>query len=318
MTDKMPPTSQRASSPCSPTRPKFAFDAAAIMTKLTDLGYYLGQGDIATKVTFVPGGRLGDRLVAHSDINVTQPEEVRLSLVGEISRDGAWLSPEGAYRPASKFNPSEKITSAKARFEVVAPGDPKLAPFALDSQKYMTNIRAIHEAALKDKAHRSDRRDPVQNAPSRLIVRYPLVTERSENDEITDSSDEGEDLSELDKAKMKQISFDGWPVSLAWREELDAVKSTHDVNPLPAYDLDHKMIAPKDYERCLVGAAVELHVTLIHYLIGKQGSTLVADLREMIVLWPPRAMPQSPSKRSLMAGPSSKSPKKHRPSAAPK
>ncbi|KAF8516618.1 hypothetical protein JB92DRAFT_2909645 [Gautieria morchelliformis] len=32
----------------------------------------------------------------------------------------------------------------------------------------------------------------------------------------------------------------------------------------------------------------------------------------------PRAMPQSPSKRSLMAGPSSTSPKKHRPSAAPK
>ncbi|KAF8516061.1 hypothetical protein JB92DRAFT_2829452 [Gautieria morchelliformis] len=78
--------------------------------------------------------------------------------------------------------------------------------------------------------------------------------------QVASFSYEGDDLSELDKVKMKQISFDGWPVSLAWREELDAMKHTHDINLLPAYDLDHTMIVPKDYERCLLGAAVELHV----------------------------------------------------------
>ncbi|KAF8508533.1 hypothetical protein JB92DRAFT_580240 [Gautieria morchelliformis] len=67
--------------------------------------------------------------------------------------------------------------------------------------------------------------------------------------------------------------------------------------PAP-YDIDHTIILPKDYERCLLGATVEVHITLIHYLIGKKGSTLVAELREMIVLWPPRGLPQTPTKRS--------------------
>ncbi|KAF8524953.1 hypothetical protein JB92DRAFT_2826889 [Gautieria morchelliformis] len=116
---------------------------------------------------------------------------------------------------------------------------------------------------------------------------------------------------------MKQISFEGWPVTQAWHNELDAVKETQDINLLPVYDLDHTMIWPKDYKWCLLGATVEVHITLIHYLIGKKGSTLVADLWEMIVLQPPQGLPQSPTKRSLLAGPSSTSPKKHHLSAAP-
>ncbi|KAF8530891.1 hypothetical protein JB92DRAFT_2825321 [Gautieria morchelliformis] len=71
------------------------------------------------------------------------------------------------------------------------------------------------------------------------------------------------------------------------------------------------MIASKDYERCLLGTMVEVHLTLIHYLIGRKGSTLVADLREMMVLQAPRGLPQSPTKRSLLAG-SSMTPKKRR------
>ncbi|KAF8526378.1 hypothetical protein JB92DRAFT_2826580 [Gautieria morchelliformis] len=277
MVDKTTHQSQNNARPRTPPQAKFPCDAAAIMRKLTDLGYYLGHGDIAMKVAFIAGGRMGDRLVAHDDVNDSQPEEVRLSLVGEVSRDGAWLTPEGAYRPALKLNPGEKITGAKARIG-----------------KYLTNIRSIHEAALKDCAHRTERKEPVQNA-GRLTVRHPLVIRRRER---------------MLAALMMQISFGGWPVSHAWRKELDAVKATHDVNPLPAYNIDHSMIAPKDYERCLLGAAVEVHVTLIHYLIGKKGSTMVANLREMIVLRPPRGLPQSPTKRSLIAGPSSISPKK--------
>ncbi|KAF8520056.1 hypothetical protein JB92DRAFT_3111911 [Gautieria morchelliformis] len=317
MTDKTTHQSQNNARPRTPPQAKLACDAAAIMRKLTDLGYYLGHGDIATKVAFIAGGHMGDRLVAHDDVNDSQLEEVGLSLVGEVSHDGAWPTPEGAYCPASKLNPGEKITSVKARFELVTPSDPKLALFKQDWEKYLTNIHSIHEAALKDCTHRTECKEPVQNAGC-LIVRHPLVIEQTANDDMTESSNEGEDLSEGEKALMMQISFNGWPVSHAWRKELDAVKATHDVNPLPAYDIDHNMIAPKDYERCLLGAAVEVHVTLIHYLIGKKGSTMVADLREMIVLRPPRRLPQSPTKQSLIAGPSSISPKKQRPSIAPK
>jgi hypothetical protein len=77
-----------------------------------------------------------------------------------------------------------------------------------------------------------------------------------------------------------QLSFDGWPFRQPWDEKLDVVKDTHNINPLPAYDLNHSTITPKDYEQCLLGTIVELHATLIHYLIGKKGTTLVADLQD--------------------------------------
>ncbi|KAF8483183.1 hypothetical protein JB92DRAFT_3132075 [Gautieria morchelliformis] len=305
MTDNTPSTCESTATPRTPTRPKFAFDAATIMRKLTELGYYLGNDDMPTQVAFVPGGRAGDQLVSHNAVNEPQPEEVQLTLVGEVSRDGAWLSAEGAYRPASKLNPGDNVTGAKARFELVAPLDPNLALFRDDWDTYLSNIHAIHDAVLKDKAHHSERKDLVQKRPSRLIMRHPLVIERTAADNTTDSLIDGYDLSEQDRAKIKQLSFDGWPIRQAWGDELDAVKETHDINPLPAYDLDHSTIAPKDYERCLLGAIAEVHITLIHYLIGKKGSTMVADVQEMIVLRPPRELPPSPTKRSLIAGPSS-------------
>ncbi|KAF8529442.1 hypothetical protein JB92DRAFT_2860683 [Gautieria morchelliformis] len=251
------PISKTTKTPRTPTCSKFAIDAGVVMTKLTDVGYYLGHGDIATKVAFVAGGRMGDRLVAHDAINEAQPEEVRLTLVGEISHDGAWLSAEGAYRPASKLNPGDKITNAKAKFELLPASNPKLSLFRQDWDKYVSNIRSIHKAALKDKGHRSERKEPVQSTPSRLTIRHALLIERMETDDMTESSREEDDLCKLDKAKMMQISFEGWPVSDAWREELDAVKGTHDVNLLPAYDIDHTMILPKDYECCLLGATVK-------------------------------------------------------------
>jgi hypothetical protein len=113
--------------------------------------------------------------------------------------------------------------------------------------------------------------------------------------------------------KLIEMSFEGWPARQAWRDELEKVKDTHDMNPIPAYDINHQLITSKHYERALIGAMVEVHFTLIHYLIGKKGSTLVADLRELIVLRAPQQQipPQSPSKRQLLSGPSS-SPKKPR------
>ncbi|KAF8512169.1 hypothetical protein JB92DRAFT_3117340 [Gautieria morchelliformis] len=131
MTDHTTSTSESAATPRTPTRPKFAFDATTIMRKLTKLGYYLGNDDMPTQVAFVPGGCAGDRLVAHDAVNEPQPEEVRLTLVGEVSHDGAWLSAKGAYCPASKLNPGDNV------------------PRRLGS-----NICAIHDVALKDKAHR--------------------------------------------------------------------------------------------------------------------------------------------------------------------
>jgi hypothetical protein len=157
----------------TPKHTPIRMDVDAVMDKLTTMGHYLGTNDISTKVAFVPGGHTGDRLVAKAQVNDAQPDEVRLSLVGEISRNGAWLSPEGTYRPGSMFG--DKVTGSKAKFDLISPTDPELRRFAKDWEKGLSNIRAIHEAALKDKGQRPDRKDPTQKEPSKLTLRHALV-----------------------------------------------------------------------------------------------------------------------------------------------
>lgn len=51
------------------------------------------------------------------------------------------------------------------------------------------------------------------------------------------------------------------------------------INPLPAYDIAHRIISPKDYEHCIVDAIVEIHLTLTHYLmeieVDARGGSLI-------------------------------------------
>lgn len=97
------------------------------------------------------------------------------------------------------------------------------------------------------------------------------------------------------------FTLENWPVTGLWKEELLAVKDTHMISPLPAYGIDLQPIKPRDYHRSLVGAIVEVHCTLAHYMFTKEGrSTLVANIEELNVLVPPPSLPTSPSKRKFM------------------
>jgi len=110
------------------------------------------------------------------------------------------------------------------------------------------------------------------------------------------------------KAYDVSLTFHGWPAGEQWRAELEALKELYDVNPLRAYDIDGKLILPRNYERQLIGAVVRLQFTFIHYAIGNWGSTLVIHARELNILRNAQALPKSPFKRrNLMAGPSTPS-----------
>ncbi|KAI5981832.1 hypothetical protein EDD15DRAFT_2182600 [Pisolithus albus] len=52
------------------------------------------------------------------------------------------------------------------------------------------------------------------------------------------------------------------------RAELLALKSTHRIVPLPAYDFSRNIIRPGAYRRLLQGAVVEVHFTLSHWGIA--------------------------------------------------
>ncbi|KAF8532293.1 hypothetical protein JB92DRAFT_2844144 [Gautieria morchelliformis] len=59
------------------------------------------------------------------------------------------------------------------------------------------------------------------------------------------------------------FSFANWPMSYGTKDMMNAVKLTHNISPLPVFDINGgDPIVPSQYERFLKGAAVEIHFAL--------------------------------------------------------
>jgi hypothetical protein len=96
-----------------------------------------------------------------------------------------------------------------------------------------------------------------------------------------------------------------WPVADRCKGHLQDLRSTHNVCPLPAYDTDHSLIPPLEYESKLKGALVEVHMAFFHHRVkNAKRDVFNAILRQLTVLSPPAAMPINPFKRHrLNTGP---------------
>jgi hypothetical protein len=60
-----------------------------------------------------------------------------------------------------------------------------------------------------------------------------------------------------------EFSIETWAVANRCKGPLEDLVSSHDIQPLPAYDEKHVLIPPFQYESKLKGALVEVHITAI-------------------------------------------------------
>lgn len=101
----------------------------------------------------------------------------------------------------------------------------------------------------------------------------------------------------------RQMAMAAWPVEDRCRPTLQRLvaEDSHCVNPVPAYDINNRLIPPKDYARHLSGAIVEVHFVLVHHHIDNRNrSTLTAELRKLHILRPPQQV-ENPMKRKQCA-----------------
>ena len=82
------------------------------------------------------------------------------------------------------------------------------------------------------------------------------------------------------------FTFDKWPVDSSNILHLDAIKASHIVQPLPAFDIGGYRIHPSDYEEKLAGAIACVYFTIVHFLF-KQKHVFKAVVRDITVLCPP-------------------------------
>ncbi|KAF6761055.1 hypothetical protein DFP72DRAFT_1089695 [Ephemerocybe angulata] len=95
-----------------------------------------------------------------------------------------------------------------------------------------------------------------------------------------------------------------WPAPTG---ELDSLKETHRLNPVPFFDIDNAPMDPAGLLTHLVGAVVEVSFTLHHFAMkdssGKATSdTFTARLVQLRVLRKAAAQPASPYHNSLRTG----------------
>jgi len=94
-----------------------------------------------------------------------------------------------------------------------------------------------------------------------------------------------------------EFDIANWPVHDELQDGLDKIKKTHVVVPIPAYDVDGRLIHPTQYRSKLEGATVEARLTLQQWAISpKKLDTYTADVHSICVLVPPTRL-SSPRKR---------------------
>ncbi|PBL02739.1 hypothetical protein ARMGADRAFT_1006074 [Armillaria gallica] len=78
-------------------------------------------------------------------------------------------------------------------------------------------------------------------------------------------------------------NMDNWPgpgvaLSVAARNALEDMKTTHIVDPLPLYDSKNNAVEPELYHKSLIGATVEVKFNLCHWCIKDEKTGIVEDV----------------------------------------
>jgi hypothetical protein len=89
---------------------------------------------------------------------------------------------------------------------------------------------------------------------------------------------------------------DNWPISNELQKDLCKIKRTHYVQPLRAY-IDDRFVEPNDVNGILANALVEVHFSLKHYHIQREGDkgfdSFTAHIEQINVL--KRGAPKAPN-----------------------
>ncbi|KAI5995129.1 hypothetical protein EDD15DRAFT_2195752 [Pisolithus albus] len=266
--------------------------------RLTASGLYLGESGAASTLQWVREGRghvlshipvpptnvsatTSDEeqeeqapppnVASHSDIGEC-PEPAVLTAIVRIDRDDFWLMSDGGYQgPGSVW---KDILDVKPSCALTKPGlDPLNSDFAtvLSMLRLLTQNCVTPGYGLGKSLFGSDNLNP-----TRFKLRHKLFESLD-----GDVDNDGADL----LPATDPFSFEQWPLTKERnRAELLALKSTHRIQPVPAYDLADNLIHPNAYRRFLQGALVEIHFTLSHWGIASVRRDVYSADMELIRL----------------------------------
>lgn len=306
---------------CSTPLLRKRYKSGGSRDRLLASGLYLGDSSIAGRLRWMPEGRghvlvydahmegtdaKGAGIAADLDDESGLPSEVspdhshspppkgaELSAIVRIDRENFWLTSDGGY--VGPTNICKEILEVKPSCTL---SNPSVEPASTDFATVLQMLHLVTEKCVTP-GYSSGKSlfSTEKNKPPRFKVRHNLF-ERIEsavagdNESVeTPSSSSTED----------PFSYELWPLTKERnRKELLALKPSHRLCPVPAYDLANDLLIPSTYRRCLQGAIVEVHFTLSHWSIATTKRDVYGGLIQLIrILVPPVASVVAGMKRKL-------------------
>ncbi|KAI6142611.1 hypothetical protein BKA82DRAFT_108976, partial [Pisolithus tinctorius] len=224
--------------------------------------------------------------------------EMILSGIFEIDCQGFFMGPEGSFFPSNAYN--KEFVDTKLMCNLIAvQRDSIYGASRQDFPAIVANLQAIEKLILLRKGEtilscvRETRRQACIHLSHMLFVSETKFQPKDTNTDPETAIDDGELRSQVTEMRTTD-----WPVQERLKGALTQAAETHNISPLPVFDLNGESIDPTDYIRKLSGAIVRVRFALVHYSIGgDKKSVFMAVVRDMVVLREPVAGPQNPLKR---------------------
>ncbi|KIJ09216.1 hypothetical protein PAXINDRAFT_17684 [Paxillus involutus ATCC 200175] len=246
----------------------------------------------------------------HGNIIITKGSETEdefiLRGVFQISRNDFYFNPDANFNPANVFHGCFADVKLSCRLTV-----PHGEDFCYTINDYATTIENI--CALQKLAHKPEAEEYVsiiQEALGKPQIKlcHTLFEKKQESaEEEQNSSTEASSTGTAVENLGPEFSMETWPVAERCQLQLQELLPTHDICPLPAYEEDRSPIPPRQYESKLRGTLVEVHMSFCYHHIKKSKKHIFNAIpRQLIVLRPPAALPNSPFKRQRISAGNSK------------
>ncbi|KAG2113261.1 hypothetical protein BD769DRAFT_1673797 [Suillus cothurnatus] len=235
---------------------------ASICRKLQNApgGFYAATPKLIRHVEYFIGGQDGNILVSKG--GGLRPTEFIIHNVFEISQNDFNFTPDTNFNPSNVFH--GHFADIKLSCQLTAGHDDVFQFSSEDFPDVLNNL--IHFEGLIPGTREYEKLSVIHNSLSQRSIKltHSLFKASQENQRDTTSQvDSDDNYSTNGLSSVFDITT--WPVADRCKGHLQRLISTHIICPLPAYNLDHKLILPSEYESKLKGALVEVHMAFCHH-----------------------------------------------------
>ncbi|KAG1809310.1 uncharacterized protein BJ212DRAFT_1484433 [Suillus subaureus] len=223
-------------------------------------GFYAAMPRLIHHVEYFIGGQHRNILVSKG--GGLQPTEFIICGVFEISCNDFNFTPDGNFNPSNVFHGC--FADMKLSCQLTAGHNDAFRFSSEDFPDVLNNL--AHFEGLIPRPGGYDKLSIIHDSLSQRSIKLTHSLFKANKEDQQDFAGEVYgDENYLTDSLSPNFNITTWPVADQCKGHLQGLISTNIICPLPAYDLDHTLILPSQYESKLKGTLIEVHMAFCHY-----------------------------------------------------